>query len=403
MTPAPARRNLRSRLTGRRTARRQRLTVAATVVLTVLLAAPGSAMALQQKLTASDGAAGAAFGRSVDVDGDTAVVSAQGPGAGGVYVFTRSGDGWAQTAKLTASDGAALLSVAIEGDTIVAGATFGANPGSPGVVYTFARTGAPARTETAKLTASDGAAGDHLGQSVAIDGDTIVAAAPGDDLLANADQGSVYTFARTGPAARTQTAKLTATDGAERDGLGTSVAIDGDTIVAGAPHGITPTTAPGAVYTFARTGLAVRTQTAKLTATDGAGEDALGSSVAIDGDTIVAGAYTDDAHQGSAYLFASTGPAARTQTAKLLASDPAPERFLGSSVAIAGPTVVVGQSGFYLQRRCGWGRCVHVCAHGRSPSHPDRQAPRSRRQQRRRSWERGGDLRRRDHRRGLGR
>ena len=65
--------------------------------------------------------------------------------------------------------------------------------------------------------------------------------------------------------------------------------------------------------------------------------------------------YTDDARQGSAYLFASTGPAARTQTAKLLVSDPAPDRFLGGSVAIAGPTVVVGQSGLISNAAAGGG------------------------------------------------
>ena len=70
----------------------------------------------------------------------------------------------------------------------------GANLGQ-GSAYTFARTGAAARTETAKLTASDGAAGDLLGESVAIDGDTIVAGAPGDDVGATSDQGSASVFA----------------------------------------------------------------------------------------------------------------------------------------------------------------------------------------------------------------
>ncbi len=208
-------------------------------VLALLGALPAPAAALEQKLIASDGAAGDLLGQSVAIDGDTAVVGA--PDANGergaVYVYQRAGNGWAQTAKLSASDaGFDFLgdSVAIEGDTIVAGAPGGtfANKGS---VYTFARAGAAARTETAKLTASDGAAGDVLGGSVAIDGDTIVAGAAGDEVGANATQGSVYTFARAGAAARTETAKLTASDGAAGDALGGSVAIDGDTIVASAP------------------------------------------------------------------------------------------------------------------------------------------------------------------------
>ena len=148
-----------------------------------------SALALEQKLTAGDGAAGDIFGdsNSVAVEGDTAVVGApQNDGAkGAVYVFQRSGDSWSETAKLTASDGAARdqlgASVAIDGDTIVSGAItdeVGGN-GNQGSVYTFARSGAAARSETAKLTASDGPGGVNLGDSVAIDGDTILAGAPG--------------------------------------------------------------------------------------------------------------------------------------------------------------------------------------------------------------------------------
>jgi hypothetical protein len=180
------------------------LAVAGPLVLGLALAAP--AAALEQRLTAADGAAGDELGWSVAVAGDTAVVGA--PGAdvgananqGAVYVFARAGDAWTQTAKLTASDGAASdqlgFSVAVAGDTIVAGAPFaaiGANA-DQGAAYSFAATGAAARTETAKLTASDGAAGDLFGWSVALAGDTIVAGAPRAAVGANADQGAALVF-----------------------------------------------------------------------------------------------------------------------------------------------------------------------------------------------------------------
>ena len=71
---------------------------------------------------------------------------------------------------------------------------------------------------------------------MALEGDTILAGAPYDDAGANSDQGSAYTFARSGAASRTQTAKLTASDGAAADNLGWSVALEGDTILAGAPY-----------------------------------------------------------------------------------------------------------------------------------------------------------------------
>ncbi len=338
------------------------LTAGLALLSALAFGSPATALAdaaLEQKLTASAGSYGGLFGLAVAVDGDALVIGE--PWAndqrGAVHVYQRTGDSWTQTATLTASDGVGAenlgYSVGIDGDTIVAGATnddFGADPEqNQGSVYTFARTGAAARTETAKLTASDGATGDTLGLSVAIDGDVIVAGAPEDKVGSNFVQGSVYTFARSGAAARTETAKLTASDGAAQERLGVSVAIEGDTIVAGAPNYVVGSNfAQGSVYTFARSGAAARTETATLTASDGAELDFLGSSVAIDGDTILAGAPDDDfgadpeQDQGSVYTYARTGAAARTETAKLTASQGAQDDRFGDSVAIDGDTILAG-------------------------------------------------------------
>jgi hypothetical protein len=325
------------------------------LLVLLLLISPGRADALEQTLAAPDGGAGDKFGGAVAIDGDTAVVGASGVegGRGAVYVFTRTGDAWHQSARLTASDGEARdslgSSVAIDGDTIVAGAP-GDRIGSnvfQGSAYTFARTGPELRTETAKLTAAEGVPLEQFGSSVAIDGEVIAVAAPMPSLPGG--PGSIYTFARTGPGTRPASAKLTASDGAVLDGLGHSVAIDGDTIVATAPGAqIGATDNQGAAYTFAATGPQVRTETAKLIASDGARNDFL-SSVAIDGDTIVAGAAQDqigsNAFQGSAYTFARTGAALRTETAKLTASDGAPRDAFGEDVAIDGKTIVAGAGG----------------------------------------------------------
>ena len=327
--------------------------------LTLLLALPAPAAALEQKLTATDGARGDHLGGSVAIDGDTAILGAPQANAtrGAVYVFTRSGDRWTQTAKLTASDGAPLdalgKSVAIDGDTIVAGAAgddVGANQGQ-GSVYIFERTGAAARSQTAKLTAADGAAFDALGEAVAIEGDTIVAGAPNDDVGDKLDQGSAYTFSR-GAAARgvgAQIAKLTALNGAQFDGLGSSVALDGGTLVAGAPRGdVGARLHQGSVYVFDRAAGPSPSQTARLTAADGAPGDELGFSVALDGDTIAAGAPRHDvgtkANQGSAYTFSRVAAARGNsfQTAKLSASDGAADDELGFSVATDGETTVAG-------------------------------------------------------------
>jgi hypothetical protein len=91
-----------------------------------------------------------------------------------------------------------------------------------------------AASQQAKLTATDGAAFDDFGLSVAVDGDTAVVGAFNDDVGANANQGSAYVFTRTG-STWTEQAKLTAADGAADDEFGARVAVSGDTALVGVP------------------------------------------------------------------------------------------------------------------------------------------------------------------------
>ena len=100
----------------------------------------------QQAGLADPGAtAGDFFGGSVAISGTTAVVGAEGSnsGTGAAYVFVRSGTTWSQQTELTASDGAAGdefgASVAISGTTVVVGA-FGKNS-KAGAAYVFVRSG----------------------------------------------------------------------------------------------------------------------------------------------------------------------------------------------------------------------------------------------------------------------
>src|SRR5260370_38614424 len=91
----------------------------------------------------------------------------------------------------------------------------------------------------------------------------------------------------------TQTAEVTASDGVPYDQLGSSVSIIGSTVVAGAPqHYNSSPTGPGAAYVFVKPARGWRTTSgfsAKLTAADGGGGDALGPSVSLSGATGVAG------------------------------------------------------------------------------------------------------------------
>jgi uncharacterized protein (DUF2126 family) len=181
-------------------------------------------------------------------------------------------------------------------------------------VYVFVkpRSGWADATDTAKLTASDLVSGENFGFSVAISGGTIVAGAPDATVGGNLEQGAAYVFVkpRSGWADGTQTAKLTASDGASNTLLGLSVAISGDTVVAGADlTTVGANASQGAAYVFVkpRSRWTDATQTAKLTASDGASLDRLGTSVAITGGTVVAGApgatVNANLFQGAAYVF----------------------------------------------------------------------------------------------------
>jgi hypothetical protein len=327
------------------------------------------------KLLAFDGAANDMFAGSVAISGDTVAVGAywdddKGSYSGSAYIFTRDDAGsltagWTQRAKLLAFDGAANdmfgRSVAISGDTVAVGAYFDDDKGSySGSAYIFTRDDAGSLTagwaQRAKLLATDGAARDWFGYSVAISGDTVVVQAYRDDDKGSYS-GSAYIFTRNVAgsltAGWTQRAKLLAFDGAAGDYFGVSVAISGDTVVVGAQYDDDKGSGSGSAYIFTRDAAgsltAGWTQRAKLLATDGAADDNFGGSVAISGDTVAVGAYGDDdkgSYSGSAYIYTrnvvGSLTAGWTQRTKLLATDGAASDSFGWSVAISGDTVAVG-------------------------------------------------------------
>jgi len=310
----------------------------------------------QQKLVAGDGAAGDMFGVSVAVDGDTAVIGAffdddNGIKSGSAYVFTRSGTAWTQQAKLIASDGAAHdvfgESVAVDGDTAVIGARLDDDNGvASGSAYVYIRSGTT-WAQQAKLAAVDAAALDRFGFSVAVDGDTAVIGAHLDDDNGGAS-GSAYVFTRSG-SAWTQQQKLTASDGAASDFFGISVAMDGDTAVIGASGDDDNGAGSGSAYVYIRSGT-TWAQQAKLAASDGTALDRFGASVAVDADTAVIGAHFDDVRgtdSGSAYVFIRSGTT-WAQQAKLAAGDAAPVDRFGFSVAVDGDTAMIGAFVFGL-------------------------------------------------------
>ena len=316
---------------------------------------PMALLAVQQaELTAGDGAAGDFFGLSVALSGETALVGAllhdvDGKSAqGAAYVFVRTGGAWSQQAELIASDGAAGdwfgVSVALSGETALIGARSRDIDGKSdqGAAYVFVRSGA-VWSQQAELIASDGGAVDWFGGKIALSGDTALVGARYHDVDGKSDQGAAYVFVRDG-AVWTQQAELAASDGAAGDWFGESSAISGGTALVGATGHDAVGSDQGAAYVFVRDG-AVWSQQAELTAGDGAAGDWFGIATALSADTALIGARYHDIDgkndQGAAYLFVRSG-GAWTQQAELAASDGAAGDWFGGKVALSGGTALVG-------------------------------------------------------------
>ena len=320
---------------------------------------------------ADDGNNGDQFGGTVAISGDYALVGAAsdkvGTNAsqGSAYVFVRNGNTWSQQAKLTASDGAAFdkfgWSVAISGDYALVSAytdDIGANV-NQGSAYVFMRDGTN-WTQQAKLTAGDGAANDEFGSSVSISGDYAVVGASKDDVLATVNQGSAYVFLRNGTNWNQQ-GKLTAGDGAASDELGISVVISGSHVIAGVPRDdINANVNQGSAYVFVRNGN-TWSQQEKVVASDGAANDEFGTSVALSGDNALVGADGLNLNQGTVYSFVRFGND-WLETVKLHVGNGSSNNRFGSSVSISGDYAIVGapnrngdtyQGAVYLFRRTG--------------------------------------------------
>jgi hypothetical protein len=304
----------------------------------------------QSKLVDGRGDRRDRFGTSVAVDGDTAVVGAPiDEDAGSVAVFRLRNGQWVETATLTANDGrdddGLGRSVAVDGTTVLAGApgTDRPNGSDSGAAYVFTRSGGR-WSQAAKLVPTDGDRDDAFGWSVALDGSTALVGAHGDEDPYGKLGGAAYAFTRAG-GRWSQQAKLTANDGDSGDTFGWSVAVDGDTALVGAYDDEDPNGGDaGSAYAFTRSN-GQWTQQAKLLPTDGDSGDWFGWAVALDGETGLVGAPGDEdpngRSAGSAYVFTrSNGQWA--QETKLVASDGANTDIFGWSAALEDSTALVG-------------------------------------------------------------
>ncbi|MCW1913096.1 FG-GAP repeat protein [Luteolibacter sp. GHJ8] len=216
-----------------------------------------------------DDGAGSRYGRAVAVDGDTlafgagAESNASGLRPEVVHIFTRVGTGWTHQARLedpspmedpflTTGFGSSL---AISGGTLVAASPIRSNgtypPAQDGSVYFYERSGAQWN-----LVSELPGIG-QFGISLAAEGNTVAIGAPSFPLPGEPlKQGKVFIYTR-GAASWTQTGELQATADAGYNNFGRSLALDGGTLLVGAPYSLGEewdNTPHGAVVFFRNSG-----------------------------------------------------------------------------------------------------------------------------------------------------
>ena len=307
-------------------------------------------------LTAADGAAADGFGSGIALDGQLIAVgapAASGPASGyqgAVYVFRETGGSWLQVAKLVAADGALGdafgASVSLKGDTVVIGAPGADIVGAAdqGAAYVFRNISGDTWSQTAKLVASNGVAGDRFGTAVATRSSRALVGAP----ERGAGAGAAYLFRNTS-GSWTQAVAFTSGE-AGSIGYGSAVALSGtvlgDWATVGAPEALNSGSSSGAAFVYERATDTNWPSVARLSASDAQPGDAFGTAVSAWDDRILVGAPGDDvdglANAGSAYDFRRFGSGAWQAGAKIAASAAGAGAGFGEALALAGERAMVG-------------------------------------------------------------
>ncbi len=361
---------------------------------------------------------GLRFGHGIAISGDTMVVGVPRDGGGGsgvdpileglpatrsgaVYVYRRVGGTWQPEAYIKASNADSRdefgHSVAVMGNLLVVGAAressaaVGVNGSQDnnlseksGAAYVFRRSAEGTWSQEAYLKASNTNGKDEFGTSISISEDRIAVGAAGEDGSATGVDGSqipggtteksgaVYLFRRAADGIWSQEAYIKASNTFGSAGFGSQVSLSGDTLAVSAPNessnatGIDGTQTgslafdTGAVYVF-RNSISGWSQEAYIKAADARIGDDFGTSMALQGDTLVVGAPGEDS--GASGVFAGTGGGAEaegggggsgavyifdrlgaqwSQTAYVKSSNTGQDDAFGISLALRSGTLVVG-------------------------------------------------------------
>ena len=316
---------------------------------------PSRPWEVSARLTGSSSTAGDRFGAAIALSRDILAVAA--PGKGCVYIFMRrNGIMWVEHTSLVPWDvptnGVSVKfgeSLALHKDVLVvgapdAGAVNGGAAGA-GAVYVWRHDGEGAWKAEAKLQQEAPFTGDACGTSVAVYGDILVAGAPGD----SANRGAVFTWMWEALTWRAPAfTKLHPADLVPGARYGASLDIDGSLLAVGAPG---DTGGRGAVWSHVFDDeLRELVVSEKSLARDAEAGDALGYAVAVARDprhTLATGPLSGVAvADAGVYVFQrGRNDATWPQAGKLLPWDASKGDQFGMALALSHSTGVLGAPG----------------------------------------------------------
>ena len=263
--------------------------------------------------------------------------------AGAIHVFRRDGERWTETEILSAKDGTLGdgfgSALAAHGDLLAVGAP-GADGG--GAVYVYQRSSTGRWTERARLTASNGADGDRLGASVALEGGVLLAGAPGRE----SDRGAVLVFGRgRGVGDWSPRSVLQGSGTGAHDWFGAAVAIDGQRALIGAPGPWTLDSVgwkPGQAFVFRAARRDAWVEEGRMVPQAGDGVEALGVAVLLNGSEALVGAPLSDTLAGAVVRYRRDGASAWAPAGRLTAASVMRPAGFGAALARDGNDLLVG-------------------------------------------------------------
>lgn len=260
---------------------------------------------MKQKLAPTDLSSSAYFGTSVYISGDTAIIGAfrddaTGSNSGSAYVYTNNNGTWELKQKLKLNDGDSGYmfgySLCLYDNDIVVGAP--CYNGNEGCAFVFSLED-NVWVNKGQIIPNDAAAGNNFGQAVSIYNNTIFIGAPN----SNSNKGSVYTYNKTANGSWNYVSKIVTNDGVANDKFGVSICIFGDKAIIGNPNSDGRS---GSAYVFKYNGSSWNQLKKLVPTTSESYQDKYGAAVSMSDKYYVVGAPEDkekSTNSGCAYVY----------------------------------------------------------------------------------------------------